>query len=102
MANKFEKIFKKAKGTLQKIQCDEGTEFHDIRKLLSKKYNFSVFHTHNREIKASHVERVIGTLKTMVRRVLTITDQFDYYTYFPIIIKRYNDSPHMSLGAHPL
>ena len=85
--------------TPQKIQCDKGTEFQDIRNVLSKKYNFSVFHTHNREIKASHVERVIGTLKTMVRRVLTITDQFDYHTYFPIIIKRYNESPHSSLGG---
>ena len=76
-ANKFENILKKAKATPQKIQCDEGTEFQDIGNVLSKKYNFSVFHTHNHEIKALHVERVIGTLKTMVRRVLTITDQFD-------------------------
>ena len=67
--------------------------------MLSRKYNFTVFHTHNREIKASHVERVIGTLKTMVQRVLTVTDQFDYYTYFPIIIERYNKSPHTSLGG---
>ena len=95
--NKFENILKKAKAAPQKIQCDEGTEFQDIRNMLSKKYNFTVFHTHNREIKASHVERVIGTLKTMVRHVLTMTNQFDYYTYFPIIIKRYNESPHSSL-----
>ena len=98
-ANKFENILKKAKSTPQKIQCDEGTEFQDIRKRLSKKYGFSVFHTHNREIKASHVERVIGTLKTMVRRVLTMTGGFDYYSYFPIIIKRYNNSPHISLAG---
>ena len=44
-------------------------------------YDFTVFYTFNREIKASHVERVIGTLKTMMRRVLMLTDQFDYYTY---------------------
>ena len=97
--NKFENILKKAKISPMKIQCDEGTEFQNIRKNLSKKYNFSVFHTHNREIKASHVERVIGTLKTMVRRVLTVTQQFDYYTYFPIIIERYNNSPHSSLAG---
>ena len=42
---------------------------------------------------------MIGTLKTMVRRVLTVTQQFDYYTYFPIIIERYNNSPHSSLGG---
>ena len=98
-ANKFENILKKAKSTPQKIQCDEGTEFQDIRNRLSKKYDFTVFHTHNREIKASHVERVIGTLKTMVRRVLTMTGGFDYYSYFPIIIKRYNNSPHSSLAG---
>ena len=58
VANKFENILKKAGDTPQKIQCDEGTEFQDIRKHLSKKYNFTVFHTYNRDIKAAHVERV--------------------------------------------
>ena len=98
-ANKFENILQKADAIPKKIQCDEGTEFQDIRTRLSKKYGFNVFHTHNREIKASHVERVIGTLKTMVRRVLTMTGEFNYYSYLPIIIKRYNDSPHSSLGG---
>ena len=98
-ANKFENVIKKAKTLPKKIQCDEGTEFQEIKKILSQKYHFSVFHTHNREIKASHMERVIGTLKTMVRRVLTVTEQFDYYTYFPIIIDQYNKSPHSSLGG---
>ena len=44
-ASKFENILKKAKAAPQKIQCGEGTEFQDIRKHLSKKYNFTVFHT---------------------------------------------------------
>ena len=66
---------------------------------MSEKYNFTVFHTYNRDIKATHVERVIGTLKTMTRRVLTLTDSFDYYSIFPLIIKRYNNSPHSSLGG---
>ena len=35
----------------------------------------------------------------MVCRVLTLTDEFDYYSYLPVIIKRYNDSPHTSLGG---
>ena len=35
----------------------------------------------------------------MVRRVLTMTGGFDYYSYLPIIIKRYNESPHSSLGG---
>ena len=55
-----------------KIQCDEGTEFQRIRNELSRKYSFEVFSTYNREIKASHAERIIQTLKTMVRRVLTV------------------------------
>ena len=103
VANKFENILKKAGDTPQKIQCDEGTEFQDIRKHLSKKYDFALFHKYNCDIKASHVERVIGTLKTMVRHVLTLTDEFDYYSYLPVIIKRYNDSPHTSLrGFSPM
>ena len=35
----------------------------------------------------------------MIRRVLTMTGGFDYYSYLPIIIKRYNESPHSSLGG---
>ena len=97
MANKFEKILK-SYGPLQKIQCDEGSEFQTICKELSEN-TISVFHTYNRDIKASHVERVIGTLKTMTRHVLTLTDSFHYYSILPLIIKRYNNSPHSSLGG---
>ena len=81
VVNKFDKILRKENVAPRIIQCDEGTEFQDIRKYLSQNYDFTVFYTFNREIKASHVERVIGTLKTMMRRVLMLTDQFDYYTY---------------------
>lgn len=99
-AVKFEKILKKKNGGYpKKIQCDEGSEFQDIRKLLSKRYGFSVFSTYNREIKASHVERVIGTLKQMVQRVITMTGESDYKKYLPIILNRYNNSPHKSLGG---
>ena len=99
-ANKFENILKKSKSyPTEKYSVMKEQNFKIFETLLSKKYNFTVFHTHNREINASHVERVIGTLKTIVQRVLTITGQFDYYTYFSIIIKRYNESPHSSLGG---
>lgn len=56
----------------QKMQCEEGTEFQKIPKDLTKKYNFTVFQTFNREIKASHAERFIQTLKTMISRTLNI------------------------------
>ena len=97
VAEKFEKIIVNEGVSPDKIQSDEGSEFQDIRKVLSKKYNFTMFNTYNREIKASHVERVIGTLKTMVRRVLTMTDNNRYVEYLPMILKRYNESPHKSL-----
>ena len=97
VGKKFESILLESGEHPQKIQCDEGTEFQEIRKNISKKYGFSVFHTFNREIKAAHVERVIQTLKTMVRRVLTLTGEFNYEQFLPAILQRYNDSPHKSL-----
>ena len=41
---------KKSEYVSRKFESDEGTEFVKIKNDLSKKYNFTLFHTCNREI----------------------------------------------------
>ena len=102
VSTKFEEIIR-ANAPPKKIQADEGTEFNDIKKKLSKKYNFKLFHTQNREIKASHAERFIQTLKLMLRRTLTVVSGYRFIKYLPAIIERYNESPHRGIyNAKPV
>lgn len=97
VGKKFESILTENNEIPRKIQCDEGTEFQKMRKELSQKYGFNVFHTYNREIKASHAERFIQTLKDMIRRTLTVVGGYRYIDYLPTIIERYNELPHAGI-----
>ena len=97
---KFESIIMGNDEKPKKIQCDEGTEFQEIKKELSCKYNFKVFHTFNREIKASHAERFIQTLKTMIRRMLSVVGGFKYVHFLPTIDEKYNKSPHKGIFGY--
>lgn len=38
-------------------------------------------------------------MKTMVQHVLTMTGEFDYKKYLYLIVNRYNNFPHKSLGG---
>jgi hypothetical protein len=98
VANKFEQIILEENETPLKIQSDEGTEFALIKRDLAKKYNFTLFHTYNRETKAVHAERFIETLKLMILRSLTTLNQgYNYVKNLDLIVERYNESPHRSL-----
>ena len=98
VSKKFEEIIHEAGEVPQKVQADEGTEFNRIRKLLAPQYGFTLFHTQNREIKASHAERFIQTLKTMIRRSMTTLNiNYRYLKYLPAIVERYNESPHRGI-----
>ncbi|CAB4001681.1 uncharacterized transposon-derived [Paramuricea clavata] len=103
VAIKFEEIIRECGAAPRKIQADEGTEFNHIKNKLALKYNFELFHTQNREIKASHAERFIQTLKVMIRRTLTVLSGYRFIKYLPVIIERYNESPHRGIfGAKPI
>jgi N-acyl-L-homoserine lactone synthetase len=45
VSNKFEQIISDAGEPPKKVQADEGTEFADIKKKLSRQYGFKLFHT---------------------------------------------------------
>jgi N-acyl-L-homoserine lactone synthetase len=101
---KFEQIISDAGEPPKKIQANEGTEFADIKKNLSRQYGFKLFHTQNREIKAAHAERFIQTLKQMTRRTMTtLGSGHRYIKYLPLIVERYNEAPHRGIfGARPV
>jgi hypothetical protein len=102
--NKFEQIIAEAGAAPKTIHADEGTEFAQIRKVLGPKYGFKLFHTQNREIKATHAERFIQTLKEMIERTMNMLNtEYRYIKYLPIIMERYNESPHRGIfGARPV
>ena len=104
VCNKFEQIITEAGASPKTIHADEGTEFTKIKKVLSKKYGFKLFHTQNREIKATHAERFIETLKEMIERTMTtLNTEYRYIKYLPAILERYNESPHRGIfGARPV
>jgi hypothetical protein len=98
VANKLEQILIEEGEIPLKIQSDEGTEFALIKRDLSKKYGFTLFHTYNRETKAVHVERLIETIKAMITRSLTTLNQgYNYIKNLELIVERYNESPHRGL-----
>ena len=97
---KFEEILKDPKVEIPtKIQTDEGGEFEKIKKELSPVYGFTVYHTYNREIKASIVEATIKTLKLMVRRTIGVTQNKMYVKAMHLIVDAYNSSPHRGVGG---
>ena len=102
VAKKFEELLLEY-GVPEKVHSDEGTEFSLLRKKLALKYGFTIFHTFNRETKAVHAERFIQTLKQSIERTTTTLNLgYRYIQYLPLILERYNESPHVSLfGASP-
>ncbi|CAB3980424.1 uncharacterized transposon-derived [Paramuricea clavata] len=96
VAAKFEEIILE-NGAPKKIQADEGTEFNNIKKILAPKYNFTLFHTQNRDIKAAHAERFIETIKDMIQRTLTMQSSYRFIKYLRIIVERYNEAPHRGI-----
>ena len=102
VGNKFEEILREH-GIPEKVQSDEGTEFSTIKKKLAPQYGFQLFSTYNRETKAVHAERFIRTIKEMVQRSLTTLNlKHRFIQYLPLIVERYNESPHRGIfGATP-
>ncbi|CAB3990825.1 uncharacterized transposon-derived [Paramuricea clavata] len=97
VANKFEELLREY-GVPEKVQSDEGTEFSIIKRDLAPRYGFQLFSTFNRETKAVHAERFIRTFKEMVLRSLTTLNlKYCYVDYLPIVIERYNESPHAGI-----
>ena len=88
----------------EKFFTDEGNEFinKDISKIY-KKHGIIRYHTFNKEIKCSLVERFIRTLKRKIVKFVTHFNDENYTNVLEDIIATYNCTPHSSLdGRSPL
>ena len=79
------------------LQTDKGSEFlnRSLQKLL-KQYGVHHFSTHNKETKASIVERFNMTLKTRMWRYFTKSQSVRYLDVLQDFVRSYNKTYHRS------
>lgn len=82
-----------------KMLTDEGVEFtsKSVNELLNK-MQVCAYHTFNRDIKASHAERVIRTLKMKISRYITEFNTERYIDVLPIIVETYNHTKNRGIN----
>lgn len=96
----LDKILRKVR--MKHLQTDNGKEYYNstVRALLDK-YGVNHYSTYS-EKKASIVERFNRTLKNMMYRVFTEQGTYKWYpTVLAELVKRYNDTPHRTIGMRP-
>ena len=81
------------------MQSDEGKEFFNrhVKRLLEK-YGIHHYHTHNRETKASLVERFLRTYQGVLYRMLTEKNTSKFVNQHKKIISSYNRRRHAGLN----
>lgn len=84
------------------IQTDQGKEFigKPVKDLL-KRYGVELYHSQDRDTKASLIERYNRTLKEYMWRYFTATDRREWVNLLPYFIKGYNMRPHSAHGLAP-
>ena len=92
-------------GSVRRIHGDFGREFYnkDVKSLLNKR-NIRLYSTTSQEIKASHAERAIQTLKRLVYKYLTLKNSLSYVKVLQTLVEKYNNTPHSGLkcGSTPV
>ena len=85
-------------GRVRAIHCDRGTEYynHKVKSVL-KQFHVKLYSSHSQEIKASHAERVLQTLKKIIYKYLTLKQTFKYIDVLQNLVRKYNATPHRSL-----
>ena len=98
----LERVFKRDNRQPKLIQTDKGSEFYNasVKKLLQDR-NIVLFST-NSERKASVVERLNRTLKSLMFKVFTRKNTRKYIDDLPDIVSRYNRSVHSSIKMAPV
>ena len=84
------------------IRTDRGSEFVNtqVREYLQSK-NINHFLTNN-EIKTSHAERVIRTIRLRIARMMKARHDFNWVKHLQSITSAYNLSKHRSINCSPL
>lgn len=99
----FSVILKKKSDRIPcKLQTDNGKEFTNkkFQKFL-KENSVQYFSTNNSETKASIAERYIRTIKSIIFKHFTHTNDCEYITILNKILNAYNNRKHRSIGIAP-
>ena len=85
-------------GRVRALHTDRGSEYYNNKvKSVLKRRGVKLYSTHSQEIKASHAERVLRTLKKIIYKYLTLKQTFKYIDVLQQLVSKYNNTPHRSL-----
>ena len=102
VTNEFSNILTTSKRKPLKIESDRGTEFYNsIFKnfLKSKKIqHYSRFIDKSPSI----AERVIGTIRNLLKKPVSLAGNADWISEFPSVVKKYNNTIHHSIKMTPV
>jgi transposase InsO family protein len=101
VVNAFKKIVEKSGRKPNKLQTDEGTEFHnkDFKKFLSE-HKIRLYSTFS-DKKAAIAERCIKEIKKLIYRFLSDNQSNRYIDNIEDIFKTYNTTYHSAIGMSP-
>lgn len=98
----MEDIFRSSNRMPKYINSDLGKEFYNKQfKQLLRSHNIHHYHTENRDIKASIVERLQRTIKDKLYRYFTHSSKHRYIEVLPQLVGAYNNSNHSALDIAP-
>ena len=98
----FERILEESNTKPKLITCDHGSEFFNqsFKKMLEKN-DIKIYSTFQ-DVKSSIVERVIRTLRKMIKRHFIVSNSTVWYNALSSIITEYNHKKHRSIRMSPL
>lgn len=101
IARALDSLFLKVNPPVRYLQTDRGKEFYNrhVNSVL-KKYNVKLFSTYS-HLKASVVERAIGTLRQRIQRYLTHNNTNKYIDNLSAIVKAYTNTVHSRTKKRP-
>jgi hypothetical protein len=99
-ARKMEKILDEIKLKMKNLVCDLGKEFEGKFKALMSKRSINMYHTYS-EVKASHAERAILTLKQRIYKDLAMRGSNRYIDHLKGIVENYNNTKHSTTKMKP-
>lgn len=97
----FKSILSKLQEKPKNLQTDQGTEFYNSSfNNLMKLYNINHYSTYSTK-KASIVERVIRTLKSMMWKHFSLQGKYVWVNELQNIVKKYNTTKHRTIQMRP-
>lgn len=101
ITNAMEKILLEVSESPKNLQTDMGKEFYNKKFLeLTSRFNINHYSSYS-NLKASIVERVNRTLKSMMWRQFSLQGNYKWLTILPNIVSRYNNTKHRTTGFKP-